>query len=121
MLENIPKEKIDYIVKEINSKGKDIREEVGKEVPKRSKIVEFKDITVGQKFVGVVRNVVDFGAFIDIGLHNDGLAHISKISNKFVDNIHDFISVGDIVEVYIIDKNDKKEQVSLSLIEGQEY
>ena len=69
------------------------------------------------KLQGTVRNVVDFGAFIDIGLHNDGLVHISNMSNEFIKNPSDIVSVGDIVDCYVIEINKEKEKVSLSLLE----
>ena len=68
------------------------------------------------KLQGTVRNVVDFGAFIDIGLHNDGLVHISKISKDYIKHPSDLLSVGDIVDCYVIAIDKDKEKVSLSLI-----
>lgn len=115
-----PEEKLSYIENEFKNKGRDIRETIGKELPKRSKIITFDDIKIGQKYTGTVRNVTDFGAFVDIGLHNAGLVHISNISDKFIKNIHDFISTGDLVDVYIIDINKKKEQIQLSILPGKE-
>ena len=79
--------------------------------------VDGKDLKIGMKLQGTVRNVVDFGAFIDIGLHNDGLVHISKITNKYIHHPNEVLSVGDIVDVYVIDINVEKEKVSLSLLE----
>ena len=66
---------------------------------------------------GTVRNVVDFGAFIDIGLHNDGLVHISKITDKYIKHPSEVLSVGDIVDCYVIDINKEKEKVSLTLMD----
>ena len=83
----------------------------------KSDILDIKDLKVGMKLQGTVRNVVDFGAFIDIGLHNDGLVHISKMSNEFIKNPTDIVSVGDIVDCYVLDINKEKEKVSLSLVE----
>lgn len=85
----------------------------------KSDILEIKDLTVGMKLQGTVRNVVDFGLFIDIGLHNDGLAHISKLSNQFIKHPSDLFSVGDIVDCYVDDISIEKEKVSLSLIENK--
>ena len=82
----------------------------------KSDILDIKDLTLGMKLSGTVRNVVDFGVFIDIGLHNDGLAHISKLSNKFINHPSEVVSVGDIVDCYIIDISLEKEKVSLSLL-----
>lgn len=70
------------------------------------------------KLQGTVRNVVDFGAFIDIGLHNDGLAHISKLTDKYIKHPSEMLSVGDIVDCYVIDIDKKTEKVSLSLLEN---
>ena len=69
------------------------------------------------KLSGTVRNVVDFGAFVDIGVKQDGLVHISKLSKKFVKNPMDVVSVGDIVDVWILDIDDKKGKVSLTMID----
>ena len=82
----------------------------------KSDILTIDNLTPGMKLEGTVRNVVDFGAFIDIGLHNDGLVHISKITNKYIKHPNEVISVGDIVTCYVIDINKEKEKVSLSLI-----
>ena len=82
----------------------------------KSDVLDIKDLTIGMKLQGTVRNVVDFGAFIDIGLHNDGLAHISKLTNKYIKHPSEVLSVGDIVDCYVIDISPEKEKVSLSLI-----
>ena len=82
----------------------------------KSDILDIKDLTVGMKLQGTVRNVVDFGLFIDIGLHDDGLAHISKLSNQYIKHPSDLFSVGDIVDCYVDDISLEKNKVSLSLI-----
>ena len=82
----------------------------------RNDILDIKDLTVGMKLQGTVRNVVDFGAFIDIGLHNDGLAHISKLTDKYIKHPSEVVSVGDIVDCYVDDINLEKGKVSLSLL-----
>ena len=82
----------------------------------RSDILDIKDLAVGMKLQGTVRNVVDFGAFIDIGLHNDGLAHISKLTDKYIKHPSEVVSVGDIVDCYVDDINLEKGKVSLSLL-----
>lgn len=86
-----------------------------KDIELKTELINFKDIKIGDEFKGIVRNVVDFGAFVDIGIHNDGLVHKSQISNKFIKNIHKHISVGDEVVVKVIDKDEEKERVSLSM------
>ena len=83
----------------------------------KSNILTLDDLKLGMKLEGTVRNVVDFGAFIDIGLHGDGLVHISKITNKYIKHPSEVLSVGDIVTCYVIDINKEKEKVSLSLID----
>ena len=82
----------------------------------KSDILTIDNLTPGMKLEGTVRNVVDFGAFIDIGLHNDGLVHISKLTTKYIKHPNEVLSVGDIVTCYVIDINKEKEKVSLSLI-----
>ena len=83
----------------------------------KSNVLDIKDLHVGDKLQGTVRNVVDFGLFIDIGLHDDGLAHISKLSNSFIKHPSDLFSVGDIVDCYVDDISLEKNKVSLSLLE----
>ena len=82
----------------------------------KSDVLDIKDLYVGEKLQGTVRNVVDFGLFIDIGLHEDGLAHISKLSTNYVKHPSDLFSVGDIVDCYVDEINLEKNKVSLSLI-----
>ena len=82
----------------------------------KSDILTIDNLKLNMELEGTVRNVVDFGAFIDIGLHNDALVHISKITNKYIKHPSEVLSVGDIVKCYVIDINKEKEKVSLSLI-----
>ncbi|MDD5888129.1 MAG: Tex family protein [bacterium] len=83
----------------------------------KSDVLDIKDLSIGMKLQGTVRNVVDFGVFIDIGLHNDGLAHISKLTNKYIKHPSEVVSVGDIVDCYVDDISLEKGKVSLSLLE----
>ena len=85
----------------------------------KSDVLNIDDLKINMKLQGTVRNVIDFGAFIDIGLHNDGLVHISKMSNDYIKHPSDILSVGDIVDCYVIDINKEKEKVSLSLLEPE--
>ena len=85
----------------------------------RGDVLSIDDLTIGMKLQGTVRNVVDFGAFIDIGLHDDGLCHISKMSNSFIKHPSDVVSVGDIVDCYVSNIDKEKGKVALSLIEGK--
>ena len=81
----------------------------------KSDVLHLEDLKVGMKLQGTVRNVVDFGAFVDIGIKNDGLVHISKMTNKFIKHPSEVVSVGDIIDVYVDDINLDKQKVSLSM------
>ncbi len=103
------------IIKELKNPGLDPREEAP-EVILRSDVLTIDDLTIGMELKGSVRNVASFGAFIDIGLHDDGLLHISKMSKTFVKDPKDIVSVGDILTVYIADIDKNRGKVQLSLI-----
>lgn len=103
------------IVEELQNPGQDYRDKL-EDVILKSDILTIEDLKVGMELSGTVRNVTSFGAFIDIGLHDDGLVHISKMSKSFVKNPNDIVSVGDIVTVYVINIDLEKEKVQLSLI-----
>ncbi len=107
---------LDDIIKSLISPNRDPRDEMPQPILK-SDVLDIKDLSIGMKLQGTVRNVVDFGAFIDIGLHNDGLVHISRITDRYIKHPSDVLSVGDIVDCYVIDINLDKEKVSLSLID----
>ena len=104
------------IIEDLEKPGRDLRDNMPKPILK-SDVLTLDDLHIGDKLQGTVRNVVDFGVFIDIGLHNDGLAHISKLTNKYIKHPSEVVSVGDIVDCYVIDINKEKEKVSLSLLE----
>lgn len=103
------------ILKELDNPGLDPRNEAPEQIL-RSDVLTIDDLKVGMELKGTVRNVASFGAFIDIGLHNDGLLHISKMSKSFVKDPKDIVSVGDIINVYIDDINKEKEKVGLTLL-----
>ena len=104
------------IIDSLKQPNRDFRDDY--EMPLlKSDILTIDNLKIGTHLEGTVRNVVDFGAFIDIGLHNDGLVHISKITNKYIKHPSEVLSVGDIVTCYVIDINKDKEKVSLSLID----
>ena len=113
---NIDKYTLTDIVEDLEKPNRDPRDNMPKPVLK-SDVLSLDDLTIGMKLQGTVRNVVDFGAFIDIGLHNDGLVHISKITNRYIKHPSEVLSVGDIVDCYVLDINKEKEKVSLSLIQ----
>ena len=106
---------LEDVVKSLKKPNLDPRDEYPQPILK-SDILDIKDLSVGMKLQGTVRNVVDFGLFIDIGLHDDGLAHISKLSNQFIKHPSDLFSVGDIVDCWVDDINLEKNKVSLSLL-----
>ena len=104
------------IIDSLKKPNRDPRDEMPKPILK-SDILHIEDLKVGMKLQGTVRNVVDFGVFIDIGLKNDGLAHISKLTNKYIKHPMEVVNVGDIVDCYVDDINLEKNKVSLSLLE----
>lgn len=122
-IDNIKKEKLDIdeytysdIVNSLKQPLRDLRDNIKSPILK-SNVLKIEDLTLGMKLQGTIRNVVDFGVFIDIGLKNDGLAHISKLSNTYVKHPSDLFSVGDIVDCYVDDIVLDKNKVSLSLIQ----
>ena len=102
------------ILEELKKPGRDPREDMPKPVF-RTDILSMKDLKIDMIMSGTVRNVVDFGAFVDIGLESDGLVHISEVSDSFVKDINDFLKVGDQVEVKIIDIDLDRERIALSM------
>ena len=107
---------LEDVINSLKKPNLDPRDEYPQPILK-SDILDIKDLHIGDKLQGTVRNVVDFGLFIDIGLHEDGLAHISKLSREYVKHPSDLFSVGDIVDVWVDDISLEKNKVSLSLLE----
>lgn len=116
---NTDKYTLEDVVNNLKRPNRDPRDEMPQPMLK-SDVLDIKDLKVGMKLQGTVRNVVDFGAFIDIGLHNDGLVHISKISKDYIKHPSDVLSVGDIVDCYVEEIFKDKEKVALSLIDPNE-
>ena len=106
---------IEDIIKELGNPGLDPRDELEAPILK-SDILHIEDLRVGMELQGTVRNVASFGAFVDIGLHDDGLIHISKMSKSFVKNPNDIVNVGDIVKCYVDNIDLEKQKVQLTLI-----
>ena len=102
------------IVKELEKPARDPREDMPKPIL-RSDVLEMKDLTPGMILKGTVRNVIDFGAFVDIGVHQDGLVHISQMSDKFIKHPLEVVSVGDIVEVKVMSVDLKKQRIQLTM------
>ena len=102
------------IIEEISKPGRDPREELPRPIL-RSDVLKFEDLQEGMELTGTVRNVIDFGAFVDIGVKHDGLVHISEMSDKYVKNPSEIVSVGDIVKVKVIGIDREKQKVKLSM------
>ena len=102
------------VIEELKKPARDPREDMPKPILKAG-ILEMKDLKPGMKLKGTVRNVIDFGAFVDIGVHQDGLVHVSKLANRFVKHPLEVVSVGDVVEVTVLDIDEKKGRISLSM------
>lgn len=102
------------IVKELEKPARDPREDMPKPILRRD-VLEMKDLTPGMILKGTVRNVIDFGAFVDIGVHQDGLVHISQMSDKFIKHPLEVVSVGDIVEVKVMSVDLKKQRIQLTM------
>ena len=102
------------IIKELKKPGRDPREEMPKPILKTG-IIEMKDLKPGMVLSGTVRNVSDFGAFVDIGVHQDGLVHKSQMANRFVKHPLDIVKVGDIVEVAVLEVDEKRKRISLTM------
>lgn len=102
------------IVSELLKPGRDVRDELPKPIL-RTDVLEMKDLKPGMVLTGTVRNVIDFGVFVDIGVHQDGLVHISQVSNKFIRHPSEVVSVGDVVKVVVLEVDEKKKRISLSM------
>ena len=102
------------IVKELMKPGRDPRESLPAPMF-RTDLLDISDLKPGMKLTGTVRNVIDFGAFVDIGVHQDGLVHISEIADRYIKHPSEVLSVGDTVDVVVLDVNEAKKRISLSI------
>ena len=102
------------IVAELLKPGRDVRDELPKPIL-RTDVLEMEDLKPGMVLTGTVRNVIDFGVFVDIGVHQDGLVHISQVSDRFIKHPSEAVSVGDVVKVAVLDVDEKKKRISLSM------
>ena len=102
------------VAAELMKPGRDIRDELPKPIL-RTDVLEIKDLKPGMELTGTVRNVIDFGVFVDIGVHQDGLVHISQVADKFIRHPSEVVSVGDVVKVVVLDVDEKKKRISLSM------
>ena len=102
------------IAAELCRPGRDVRDSLPKPLL-RSDVMGMEDLTPGMELVGTVRNVIDFGAFVDIGVHQDGLVHISQIADRFVKHPRDLLKVGQRVRVKVLEVNPAKKRIALSM------
>nr|WP_326185054.1 Tex family protein [uncultured Oscillibacter sp.] len=102
------------VVGELLKPGRDIRDDLPQPIL-RTDVLEMKDLKPGMTLTGTVRNVIDFGVFVDIGVHQDGLVHISQVADKFIRHPSEVVSVGDVVKVVVLEVDEKKKRISLSM------
>ena len=103
------------IVRELQKPGRDPRDDLPKPVL-RTDVLDIKDLAPGMELSGTVRNVIDFGAFVDIGVHQDGLVHISRMSTRFIKHPSEVVKVGDVVKVWVVDVDVKKQRIALTML-----
>jgi uncharacterized protein len=105
---------LEDLIKELMKPGRDVRDELPKPVL-RTDVLDIKDLKPGMELTGTVRNVIDFGAFVDIGVHQDGLVHVSQIADRYIRHPSEALSVGDVVKVVVLEADEKKKRISLSM------
>ena len=106
------------IASELEKPGRDPREELPPPVL-RTDVLSMEDLVPGMELTGTVRNVIDFGAFVDIGVHQDGLVHISRMSERFIRHPSEAVAVGDVVRVWVVDVDQKKKRIALTMVKGR--
>ena len=111
---NIGEMTLTDIIEELSKPGRDPREDMPKPVL-RNDVLKFEDLTIGMILTGTVRNVIDFGAFVDIGVKYDGLVHLSEMSENYIKSPSDVVSVGDVIKVKVIKIDTEKKKVGLSM------
>lgn len=110
---------LEDIMASLGEPGRDLRDNASGAIL-RSDVLSLKDLKPGMQLQGTVRNVVDFGAFVDLGVHEDGLVHISRMSKRRVNNPHEVVAVGDIVKVWVVDVDIKRQRIGLTMLQPQE-
>ena len=85
----------------------------------RTDVLDIQDLKPGMELTGTVRNVIDFGAFVDIGVHQDGLVHISRMANRFIRHPSEAVKVGDVVKVWVVEVDAKKKRIALTMLKPQ--
>jgi uncharacterized protein len=106
------------MIAELQKPGRDPRDELPKPVL-RTDVLDIKDLQPGMELTGTVRNVIDFGAFVDIGVHQDGLVHISRIADKFIRHPSEVLKVGDVVKVWVVSVDEKKQRIALTMVKNK--
>ena len=106
------------ILSELQKPGRDPRDELPTPVLRRD-VLDMKDLTPGMELTGTVRNVIDFGAFVDIGVHQDGLVHISRMATKFIRHPSEIVRVGDVVKVWVVSVDEKKKRIALTMVKDR--
>ena len=106
------------ILSELQKPGRDPRDELPKPVL-RTDVLDMKDLAPGMELTGTVRNVIDFGAFVDIGVHQDGLVHISRMADRFIRHPSEVVKVGDVVKVWVVSVDEKKKRIALTMIKDK--
>ena len=106
------------ILSELQKPGRDPRDELPAPVLRRD-VLDMKDLTPGMELTGTVRNVIDFGAFVDIGVHQDGLVHISRMASKFIRHPSEIVKVGDVVKVWVVSVDEKKKRIALTMVKDR--
>ena len=106
------------MLSELQKPGRDPREELPQPVL-RTDVLDIKDLTPGMELTGTVRNVIDFGAFVDIGVHQDGLVHISRMAQKFIRHPSEIVKVGDVVKVWVVSVDEKKKRIALTMVKDR--
>ncbi|MBP3649151.1 MAG: RNA-binding transcriptional accessory protein [Clostridia bacterium] len=112
---NVGEPTLKDIVRELQKPGRDPRDDLPKPIL-RTDVLDIKDLAPGMELMGTVRNVIDFGAFVDIGVHQDGLVHISRMSTRFIKHPSEVVKVGDVVKVWVIDVDVKKQRIALTML-----
>jgi uncharacterized protein len=107
------------IVKELSKPGRDPRDELPAPVLRKD-VLEIKDLKPGMILTGTVRNVIDFGVFVDIGVHQDGLVHISQVANRRLRHPSEAVKVGDVIQVMVLDVDEKRNRISLSMKQAKQ-
>ncbi|MEG2718523.1 MAG: Tex family protein [Clostridia bacterium] len=103
------------IARELGKPGRDPRDDLPKPVL-RTDVLDIKDLAAGMELMGTVRNVIDFGAFVDIGVHQDGLVHISRMVNRFIKHPAEVVKVGDVIKVWVVEVDQKKQRIALTML-----